>query len=556
MKIIFPCLLFLLIALASNAQRDGAYRLYFKEVNWSIDIPNEFQLLDADLLTQIQDVGEQTISEVYENRVPIEDYSNLFAVKASGIEYMAAVAKPYKSQKQEDWLQSVAQQKNLLAYAFAQKMPDSRIDTLTTREKVGGKTFERIDISIHLPGNGGTIKTILYTALLNGYDFALTIVYNSKNESTGEQFLKAWRSSAFGVKHPFEGRTFMALLDSGKREFKRQMSLYEQDFSTAHKVLAQAVQLQPNNTEARYFYGHAIDRMNMADGSAMHLVSRDLSQKASAQFEAIIKMQPKYTGEIIYLDPYSKLTAIWGSISLAYLYRNQPDSARWALMEGKKRGGFPEGILEFNRQVLMSCTPNAILLSYGDNSTMPLYYLQQIENYRTDVSVVDVNLLHSDWYAKFVKREPRTSLSYTNAQVDSLSYRKWEPTEVEIRNETDKTQALRWTLKPTYQQDYILKGDLILLDLFKRHFFKRDFYYATTYLDSSYSLFLEDYIVQDGVVAKVQHHKNITDTTVVELSENLKQYNINKVSAEDLRNFPDILSQFNRLRWAYVSSIN
>lgn len=276
-----------------------------------------------------------------------------------------------------------------------------------------------------------------------------------------------------------QNTSFDTLLFEGKAEFMKEFD--KQNFEIAAEKLEKAITLRPDNAEAHYFLGYAYSRLNSKDGRSMIAMNLNLIFKSSAQFEMVNKLTPKYIGEIVSLDPYSKLTSEWGSMAMNYWHNSKPDSAVWAFKEGKKRGGFGDFYLNINRNVLDLCKKNSILISSGDNFTIPLWYLQIVEKYRTDVTVIDVSLLNTLWYPVYLVKTSQAVFGKYNEILDSIEYCQWADSTITI--ETAKNSTFSWLVKPSYLDNFLLRGDRLLLELLTANKFKREVYFTKGFVE-------------------------------------------------------------------------
>ena len=77
------------------------------------------------------------------------------------------------------------------------------------------------------------------------------------------------------------------------------------------------------------------------------------------------------------------------------------------------------------KDYLESCAPNAVIFTFGDNDTYPLWYAQEVEGVRPDIRVINNSLLGIDWYIN--------QLRYKVNDADSIDVL-WTPEQIEGHN--------------------------------------------------------------------------------------------------------------------------
>ena len=268
---------------------------------------------------------------------------------------------------------------------------------------------------------------------------------------------------------------FDKLMSAGKAEFKKEAG--QQDYAAVVKTFEAAVRLKPTNAEAHYFLGYAYSRLNKKDGEGLPHTRLALTLKASSEFETVNRLAPRYRGEELVLDPYTKIASEWSSLAVHYMTHNQPDSVRWAFEQGRKRGGFSDFMLASARSMLDQCSPNAIIIAAGDTYTFSMWYVQLHDGYRTDVSVVDIGLLASRWYPAYLEKTASVLFKLPSKARDSLDYLPWKTTLITIDDPRTR-RPFSWKVSPTVDSTDLYRTDVLLLALLQANQFQREVYFT------------------------------------------------------------------------------
>lgn len=343
------------------------------------------------------------------------------------------------------------------------------------------------------------------------------------------------------------------LLERAKNEVKKIRDGEQPDYVAAGKMLEDVVKSQPNNAEAWYYYGCVLDRYNHKDGESIISSQLSLTENTSLAFENCLQISSdKYTGDILRLDPHTKLLAAWGAQALYYLYNNNRDSAEWCLKQAAQRGGINRTVATYFRQVLDECGRGGYLFTTGDMYTYYLLYLQLIEGNRTDVTCIDLNLLNTRWYPEWLRAKGYVTFNYSAAELDAIKNIRWQPTDATIpnRNPVYGDTAIYWQLKPS-QDGFLLRSDQLLLDILQNIAFTKPVHFAAD-VPTNMKLFLDTYMRCKGLTYKLSPIPDATND--IELESRLKRLPVLSSEVATYLNNKDNIQVLNNYRFAYTTA--
>ncbi len=165
-----------------------------EEIGWTIAIPDGWEVVDREKSEDMREKGTQALEETIDQEVDFSGVKTLIAFQKNQFNIFQSTSEPFKLEYEGEWEINNAAIKALIFETFVNQgiKADS---SATSVETIDGLDFQTYSFTIYGPTDEVILNQILYSRLINGFDFAANINYN--NEKDKETQLQAFRSSKF-----------------------------------------------------------------------------------------------------------------------------------------------------------------------------------------------------------------------------------------------------------------------------------------------------------------------------------------------------------------------
>lgn len=187
--------LFLVFLFFQNgfSQDTVATKIYTKEFNWTISIPEQFEKVSNEEWKKMQKTGEKAIEKTIGEDI-VNNSKIIFVFKNDAFNYLEANSQPYNKKVDGDFFETCKAVDEIIYQTFKTQLPDVKIDRFTETEIIGGLEFYKFKIKVYYP-NKTVLTAIMYNRLFGNKELTVNIMY--VNTIKGVSMLNAWRKSTF-----------------------------------------------------------------------------------------------------------------------------------------------------------------------------------------------------------------------------------------------------------------------------------------------------------------------------------------------------------------------
>ena len=190
-KLITP--IFFLIVGCQNRYTSQPENKTIEQFGWTITIPKNFRFLDDNEWGKIEKKGEAAIEKTFDAEL-INEAKTIFAYKNGQLNTLESNWQPFNMEIDGDYISSCYEVNAMVFQTMEAQIPNVKIDSSSSIQKIDGLDFHRFDMKIDLP-NGIKMTTVGLNRLFGKKDLTINITYVDKK--VGDVMLASVLKSKF-----------------------------------------------------------------------------------------------------------------------------------------------------------------------------------------------------------------------------------------------------------------------------------------------------------------------------------------------------------------------
>lgn len=166
-----------------NGNITDSYVYEAKEVGWTTQLPKDWSVLTSQETDQLNQKGKELIKKNINMDVDMSGLKQLVSLKKNPFNQFISTIERYDVAENGSYIEKNDQVADLMAQTYKSKQ--MKFIYSQDSATISGLNFYIIDFTIYKPNSSDVLmRQKMYSRLMHGYDFSMTMMYNNPADST------------------------------------------------------------------------------------------------------------------------------------------------------------------------------------------------------------------------------------------------------------------------------------------------------------------------------------------------------------------------------------
>jgi hypothetical protein len=163
------------------------------DIGWTMSIPHDWTIISDDKATATHEKGMAALEKATGMHHDMKNMKHIISFQKDSLNAFSSTAEPFSEKKPGEYEQHNRDMYGMICQTYANEGITS--DTSSGTEMIGGLQFHTFYITIRNADREILLNQVLYSRLINDYDFAVNINYTNPTDKA--TMVDAFRASTF-----------------------------------------------------------------------------------------------------------------------------------------------------------------------------------------------------------------------------------------------------------------------------------------------------------------------------------------------------------------------